>query len=84
MKKITIHSDGYGGVIVDEDGTKIEGVYAATVRVQAGDITRIDLEVISTGVKVEGTVDEVELVCPICQHSDHHKCDGGTLGGVPV
>jgi hypothetical protein len=85
MKKITIHSDGYGGkgsVVLDEDGKEIESVRSATIFVEAGEITRADLTVNMVNVVVQGEVDTVTAECPICKERMDHKCGQFTLGNT--
>lgn len=85
MKKIRIHSDGFGTdtVVMDEDGNLIGDVTEATVYLSAREPNRISLEFIATPVNVAGTVDEVTLRCPCCQEAFSHECGGNTLGGKP-
>lgn len=83
VKKIRIHSDGFGNdaVIMDEDGKTLDNVVDATIYMTPREPNRINLEFIATPVNVAGSVDEVTLTCPCCEESFTHNCGGNTLGG---
>lgn len=83
MRQLTIHSDGYGGqgtVILDEDGNKIEGVFSATIYMEANRINEVTLEVQAAKTVVKATLKEVNFICPLCEDRVEHKCEE-ELGG---
>lgn len=78
MKNVTVHSNGFGGeqsIIVDEDGNTLENVRAATIYVQSGEMTEVNIEVIHAKINAIGRVREVEFICPCCDIHLVHKCD---------
>ena len=83
MKKIRIHSDGFGNdsIVMDEDGNQLDNVIAATISIEAREPNRIDLEFHATPVNVAAYVDQVTLICTCCEEAFTHDCGGNTLGG---
>jgi len=71
---VTIHSDGFGGVVVTEDGKKLENVRDATIWLEAGEATRVDLTFIMMPLNVTGGINEVTFECPVCSDSHSHEC----------
>ena len=86
MKKVTIHSDGWGGegtVILDGDGNKLLNVYEATIRLEANRPTEVDLVILQSDINVQATINEVTFICPCCNNTIEHKCQNDrTLGGA--
>lgn len=75
-KKLTVHSNGVDGVVVTEDGERIDGVRSVTVRIEPRDLTRVDIEVVGIPVNItDAVVDEVTMTCPVCEHSTTHRCN---------
>jgi len=81
--KVRIYGEGGHGtdaVVTTDDGQVIENVYAATIRMEAGQPTRVELELVATPVKITGTA-EIELMCPYCGMREEHDCDSRDLAG---
>lgn len=84
MKKLSIHSDGFGSgtVIIDEDGRQLEGVVDATIWLEAREPNRVDLTIMVPSINVTVHVEGVTLVCPLCKADQEHECEPNTLSGV--
>lgn len=84
-KSVRIHSDGFGqgSLVIDEDGKKVENVSSATVWISAGEPTRVDLEIWMPVVNASGIVQSITFICPCCDETITHECEGNTLGGGP-
>lgn len=64
------------------DGTELKGVHSATIRMEPGQLNVVELEIVGPVISVNARVSEVNFICPLCSHSETHKCDGETLGGT--
>lgn len=76
--KVHIHSNGSSlnttiVNIVDNKESELS-VREATIRLEEGQINRVDLEVVGPSVEVDATVDTVTMICPICDWIETHKC----------
>lgn len=83
MKQLTVHSDGFGSntIIVDEDGNTLDGVVDATVYMQPREPNKLLVEVIAVRTQIKAMLEEVVLVCPVCEGREGHRCDPPTLSG---
>lgn len=59
--------------IVD-DKESILSVREATIRLEAGEINRVDLDLVGPSIEVDATVDTVTMTCPICDWIETHRC----------
>lgn len=84
MKKIRVHSDGFGtdAIVMDEDGNQLSDCIDATIYITPREPNRVNLEFIATPVNVAGVIDEVTLQCSCCGENFSHNCGGNTLGGA--
>lgn len=73
---ITSDGDAKSASIVDESGRKIEGVTEATLFIEAGNFNRIDLTFGLPSVDVKAYVHQVTMVCPCCNDTMTHRCQG--------
>lgn len=80
---IRIISDGTGPgtVVTDGQGTIIENVGAVTLWMAAGELNHADITVFDVSIDVKAEVGDIEMVCPICEHTEKHKCTPQNLGG---
>jgi len=85
MKRLSIHSDGFGPgtFILDEDGKKLEGVVSATIYLEASEPNRVSLDILVPSANMTVHLDNVTLICPSCKEGFDHRCGGDTLGGGP-
>jgi hypothetical protein len=79
---ITVHGDGLDAVFVAEDGSKLEGVFDAVIRMHANEPTIIELEMFMPRSIIKGAVTEVNFPCPVCEDTVHHECKPNTLSGT--
>lgn len=83
MRKVMIHSDGYGGentVILDDDGKILENVTGMDIHIEAQEITRATVFMRMVQMNSEASVEAMIFTCPLCGwEGPEHKCDN-TLG----
>lgn len=83
IRKIMIHSDGYGGsgtVILDDDGKLLEGVTGIDLHIEAQRVNEATVYLDMVQVNSEAKVDRMIFRCPLCGwEGPEHNCDH-TLG----
>lgn len=82
-QELRVVSDGtpYNTVITGADGKKIEGVRSATVWLEAGDYSRLTLEIYIPKVDIHAHPSVITFICACCGDSVDHECvSRNTLG----
>jgi hypothetical protein len=76
-KQIRIQSDGLGSatVVTTPDGRQLHPT-SAIVWIDAQNVNRVDLNFVWIDTDIHADVQNVTMVCPLCDHSHSHKCDG--------
>lgn len=86
MRKVTIHSDGFGGkgtIILDEEGKVLENVTSADIHIEAQKVTEATLTLQMVPVVAEAHVESMIFQCPLCGWYHSHQCDN-SLGNDGV
>lgn len=88
MKKITVYSDGYGAgtYLIDEDGNRLEGVFRATIELEANQASELHISMYTPNVTSEAYLKSVSWTCKGCGGDVSHDCSDTpqTLGGDPA
>lgn len=76
-RSLRIRSDGTpsGTEITTPKGEKLDYVTSATVRIETGDIARVDLEIILPMFDANAIVDDLDFICPVCETRITHHCN---------
>lgn len=75
-KQVRIHSDGTdrGTAFITEDGETIDRVNEATIRMEVGEPTTVELTILMPIVNTSARVGSIEFRCPMCEDSFEHSC----------
>ncbi len=81
MKKVMIHSQGFGDdtVVIDEDGNRIENVTEVTLYMRAREINTATVEIMMVQANAEARVEDWQFTCPNCSDTELHTCTTGGL-----